>query len=1718
MADIDPEGKTSVETTGKQVEEDVSLSKSTVDVPAITTEFVGNVVTDLGGQDDDRGSLVKTPSSTGDSASSSRLVGSSAPSGTTHPSLSMPHPKKFSAVNINKKFLEKNASLPGSGQPSMNSVASKPGGSAPKQTPESLLMHSRLVTAKLTAAPRPSSTTGPGWSRPSSSTPPAPPSPANPNPAAPIPTPASTAAPQLPHVGKVIQPQPRLVAPSKEAPPTNKPVWGNVKPVASVPMPDITIQSDFPTAAEVAQVRAVKQTEKVAADAAVAQHQASQADADTFRGIHLNPNAHHWDEMEEDDDNFLDEVIDFGDGRQYKIQPADAAPPASPPHEPSASRDGDELAKPPEPVRKEERFVDDFDRSWPRSRRQWQPSEREAPPHGQPNRSPHEASRVLFNERSNRMEPYAGSHGMQRQPGPGQPPYLSSRRDSRSDHATSPVEPRRELPSQARDVHLLQKPGRGSGSLSPGLSGTFPNHDRWRDHDAPRRDSQMSGFPMARTASYGKDSAWGRDQHQPFAHTDRDRDIGMDRGKWTPHTTQTSQPFSQDRKDAARQMPPHLSQMPPPPLPSSLRAPSRERRLSSIAGDSPSSIDHPLPVVGSSRRGSSSVVSDSDLQSPVAPLVIDEDMRKAAMHISAERAKLRRQHEEEERERERERAHKKAAEIEERMKAVEAEKAKLQESDEKVATDRHAMEIINDATARGSSQVITRPANVRSSAPTATSGPPPPPTSFRESPAVESAPSPDIKRLHIPTTAVPAPSATSPQLDSWRSKAPPPTPIAAAPGPTPALPSKPVHAIPITTPESLPGSAKQVAVLPPTMPSSVPESDHLALKPGEDLEEVDFSDLAKLVAVPENEPLPPSRVKPVASDFFETETSVKTHSGPWRRKDEPVKPQDQDPTPIRPHIAAPTITLNQHQDGSHPKDITESATPASRPIPFHPPDAIESIASPRRHHPDLSAEQFAGSSQIVTLPPHPVTLRSPRTSSYREASMSALDDTILRVKGVLDGMHSHDGQQHDLRRVGDSHNPAKSAAKLEPPPQSKWLPPARRPLSSVAPNLPSPEETFDVTVEELPRSPKRPWNTFPVRLPSRSRPVESISRRQVFLFEKRMTAIRWDILSWNPPVEGMNRRDFSLNDVLFRKPQILRGKSRYRVSLPRAGPSLASLPDHPEPAGPKVNLPTAALLSRTNSSGAFGRGRGADDASSWRRDNALATDYSTSDKEVDPDLETMSRSPPPEPSTSIVPEKPTDIHSLRSKHQPKMPQGSAVAFYRSPPSDMDRTDLTPAVNFTVTSELEDSPKSVVSVASRVLDPIGTPKAPPVSALPPNPGPTTPQKVEYGGRQAASFVNGLKSQPSSPEVAMSVLMQHHVDSQNMDDLVERTPVTPPSQTANSTWTKSPLTFPIKDSPARAPDPEHLKIVWSQASDKANLPSTNSLEGIGDDLTALPFTLPDVKSEDGETPPPSGAGVSSRMSIHDVTRAFQQVPSSTVSPRNHRNGPLSPPSGTVPIPRQQSSFAFAPPPPLPPTGMRPTYAAYPSPMLSSPSPTLVYPTNMTPSPVLSGMPVNGAPHYAQPVWLPMPGPPAQPPNGMLRTMSSPYAGPMMPYPSPGGGPSMYSSHGMPNSSQQSNGTQIRPGMSMMSPAMSHARPTHPNVPMYGSSPVMVHAPPIPLTPGHPYPPPIQPLATQRNPYNPMGGLPGSQHRPPNHSLPTQSNGYPVIAPSPFVRPTW
>ena len=387
--------------------------------------------------------------------------------------------------------------------------------------------------------------------------------------------------------------------------------------------------------------------------------------------------------MEEDDDNFLDGVIEFGDGRQYKIQPADVPPTSEViPNELEISLPGGEQGT--VPVSKEERFADDFDRSWPRSKTSPAMPPRSFPPHAQhpvppspssSHNSPQDASRVLFNERSNRLEPYSSSHPSHRA-GPGPGPHPMHRRGSHTDAGMSPVDPRggRDLPphSPASNVQLLQKQvlGNGDAPTRAGPFGPIPSGPSI-SYSKDRRDRDPRRQPLHLHLGPGHDSVRGKDQLGPPAVSPGGRDSGREfmgepRGRLSNMGPPPLPPQSlRDRsKESSRQLPPHLSQA----------SPSLQRRLSSrdpqprppsaVPSDSPSS--RRPSFVQSPVLSHASAVSDmpTPSQLPSLPPTVDlEQVHKTAMHLSAERAKQRRQQEEEEREKEKERARQKAAEL-----------------------------------------------------------------------------------------------------------------------------------------------------------------------------------------------------------------------------------------------------------------------------------------------------------------------------------------------------------------------------------------------------------------------------------------------------------------------------------------------------------------------------------------------------------------------------------------------------------------------------------------------------------------------------------------------------------------------------------------------------------------------------------------------------------------------------------------------------------------------------------------------------------------------------------------------------------------------------------------------------------------------------------------------------------------------------------------------
>ncbi|KAF9459459.1 hypothetical protein BDZ94DRAFT_1381882 [Collybia nuda] len=1532
-------------------------------------------------------------------------------------------PKRFSAVNINKKFLEKNSTTSGSPSSSSGSTTAKVVGP--------------IFTTKLTSTSPASSASGTGWSRPSSAAPPNTMGSQSPNSNSPLlPTASPNASPgasQLQHASKLVQPQPRAILVQQGAlnkdigAGSNKPAWGNVKSTTLSQRGSIR-QNDFPTAAEVAQVATSARIAKLndsreAAETAAATKQARMEEADTFRGVHLDPNAHHWDEMAEDDDNFLDGVIEFGDGRQYKIESTDT------------HLELDDIASLKDPaspglVSKEERFADDFDRSWPRSRtsptlpmRDIPPASTSVPPPLSPSipqthHSPQEASRVLFNERSNRLEPYNNAH----RPGVSQHP---SKRGGHLDFSVSPTELRsvRDFPLSSpsqNPIQLLQKSG-----------GT----------DFPPRSRRFSGGSStagpSNMHSRDRDSLLRRDV-PPSPRATKDGNFIQERGRRTamgppllpPHPTRGHS------REGARQLPPHLSPMPPSTALPQGHLSSRDSRFSPASGEpniSPQSARLPSQSPALSHTSAihisphAAISSLPQLSAPELDVV-----RKDVMQSAAARAKQRRQQEEEEREKEKERARRKAAELEEKMKAAEVEKLKMKETQEEIekqtkAHEDAAITVIEEAI---KSVEVSRPASGMV-------------TAF---PLQQ-----DSRRT--PTSApggVPALPHSTGKAESWRNKASPTTVTNAAQQthPRPSVPS----------------------FIPP--PSALEQVGSLAGSPEADLEVVDFSDMGKFVGVPAEQQAPshtalPSR--PVASDFFEESLIPSdTHSGSnsvttWRQN----QPQNRGRPSVSGQQSEPILPLrydiprSEAQDGSSPES-----------------DIIPGISTKGR-----SPEETY---QTALAPAYMGHQRTPRTGGfYKEATMSALDDAMSRIRGALDGMQA--GEQNKDARVSlleaNVQTSRSTLSSSSVGRKERWVPPALRPHHFDY----DAREVFQVTGIDPPRSPKPAWNSFVINLPSVSRDLEPVNTKQLQLSSKPVHT-RWDTLSFEPPVEGMSRRDFSLNDILFRKQTgSYRGKSKFRVVLPQLRPYAL---------GPRVNIPGNPLPLKVNGGGAFGRPTAADGVQTWRK--AAQPKLESADVAGAPrGLDTMSRSPPPdtltsEPSPNITtdmspPSKTEEFTPARARLQPKMPVGSAVAFYRGSRIDIVEADPKASVNFIVNSELEESRQGTSSPVSSV-------KAQPnITITPPN------AQTPYSNGKS-SLQNGVVS--SIPAEITSP-----TQSKSSDDSHDRRPITPPNHIA-APWARSSLNIPMKESPARGPDPEHLKAVWSQTSNRAGLHTTNSLEGIADDLTALPFTLQDVKSEDGETPPPTAPSAPSRMSAHDVTRAFQTVPASSPSTStsypSHRTPPIAAPPATRP-----SNYTYGIS--HPPNTIRPTYAAYPSPIMGhSPSPGIMYSHPLTTSPVPSRMQVNGHTSlYSQPMWMSMGGAAPQNQASMMRPMTSPYPAQIMPYPHPG--TPMYTTQPLPNmqSPLQQNEAQLNRtrSVSMMSPAIPHAQ-------MYGS-PVLMHTPVMQVPQNHGY----MPVSAGRGQARTENGQISAQQLPQqsNHHPPSHSTYNPVPSSS-FVRSTW
>ena len=488
-------------------------------------------------------------------------------------------------------------------------------------------------------------------------------------------------------------------------------------------------------------------------------------------------------------------------------------------------------------------------------------------------------------------------------------------------------------------------------------------------------------------------------------------------------------------------------------------------------------------------------------------------------------------------------------------------------------------------------------------------------------------------------------------------------------------------------------STTSTFIAPP--PSALEQVESIADGAQDDLEVVDFSDMGKFVGASEvveaiSDPAPAVKInagvlsrppRPVASDFFDEPplpgNNAKESEFGVRRK----TPQDST-APLggkadvieHSDVSSQVVLLQDNDKGNEDQSIFLNCSFSTDTTSI---TSMTSTKEPLSH-----VDQEHGGQPVIV----PLNLNSQRTSRnqgfYKEAAMSALDDAMSRIKGALVGMQVNDTPK-DLSQTGLSDQESRVTSTSVPlaAPKERWVPPALR--SRNFDHGDEPQEVFLVTVVEPLRPTPPTGSPLVVRFPSVFRsPMEAISKRQLHLFSRFPPQPRMDILSFDPPILDMNRKDLSVNGVLFRTPLPgFKGKLRYEVALPRSR-------------GPKVPIPASKLPGV----GAFGRPTISDSAITWRK-SAPSPTKAEENMSLATGVSTMSHSPAPqdppmEASSTSMPKANEDLSTksdstpVRSRSQPKMPVGSAVAFYRDSRIDVVEAAPKPLVNFIVGSELE----------------------------------------------------------------------------------------------------------------------------------------------------------------------------------------------------------------------------------------------------------------------------------------------------------------------------------------------------------------------------------------------------------------------------------------------
>ncbi len=479
--------------------------------------------------------------------------------------------------------------------------------------------------------------------------------------------------------------------------------------------------------------------------------------------------------------------------------------------------------------------------------------------------------------------------------------------------------------------------------------------------------------------------------------------------------------------------------------------------------------------------GLSSTVSPQGTHAPLALKTITQTdiavFSKESMQSAAERARERRRLEEEEREKEKERARKKA----ESLAALMGGASHCQSANPKTAPVSASQESI---TSPLSVSKQTAPPASRSSAITTSNDGPVWRTrsracsqrdrsSFVFQPS--SRPLPSSKEDEVPILLY-----SSDKLRTSRS----PASGVGVPSSGAPPPSAPVFETASTENNRDVWRSKPDAVLEPKPISfDVPDISEAPRVVGDEhLETIDCSDLSKPVDYGEDVMIAPPVSIPSPTTVTQTNFAIP-----------------------RSELSTTHITEQKPHDFTQSvldslADASSSGTPRSPRVHLrNVSDVPQDISQPQ---PSSHSHPPASHTPLRHLGPQPPGIKH----QFKEAPMAALDDVMSRIKGALITMHPGEMARNSVYNLDDEAYRASRLAEIH----------AAHPHTSA--------ERENFLQSQIPRPPT-PQHTKPrVRLKLHRRPQQPISTRLLHMWKLPPKPVRWDILSWDPPVADMSRR------------------------------------------------------------------------------------------------------------------------------------------------------------------------------------------------------------------------------------------------------------------------------------------------------------------------------------------------------------------------------------------------------------------------------------------------------------------------------------------------------------------------------------------------------------------------------------------------------------------